>query len=121
MAMSSAWAAAFLPGLMVASIATQVPAASQVASTGSQNPHAALPAMAASRSKASVATQPSTTPASPVGSDKHGTSSPAAAKRMATAMVTASSVGRANRLAAGSLDSGNTQAAALPSAATAKA
>src|SRR6266478_7688319 len=120
MAMSSARAAAVLPGLMAASIATQIPAASQAASTAIQNPDAALPAMAASRSKASVATQPSTTPANPVASNKSGKSSVAPANRMATVTIAASGVGCEKRLVGGSFDNGNAIATSMPSAAMAK-
>src|SRR5580704_9853794 len=115
--MSSARAAAFLPDLMAASMATQTAAASQMANTGSQNPHAALPSRAASRSRASVAKQPSTTPASALASEKRGANHPAPANRMVAATLAAISVGCAERMLAVSFDSGNTQAASMPSAA----
>ena len=118
--MSSVRAAAILPDLMAASMATQTAAASQMANIGSQNPHAALPSRAASRSRASVAKQPSTTPASPLASEKRGGNHPAPANRMAMATLAASNVGCAERLLAVPFDSGNAQAASMPSAATVK-
>ncbi len=107
-----------LRGRMVASCITQSAEPSQTAATMTQKPAAADPAMAGSRSSASVVATPHRTPINPRAAAHTPPHQAPAANRSAAPTVRASPIGHIDKDMAASPESGNTSASSMAAAAT---